>query len=91
MFNYKNKFIEKIEDVVDKLPAKSTINILDLSDNEIGNARIDLIPSYIKNVSLENNSLDNITWDDRFWGTIKLNNNCIDFEEIKKLMPITKN
>jgi hypothetical protein len=85
MFNYKNKFIEKIDDVIDKLPAKCTLNVIDLSDNEITNARLDLLPSYIKNVSLENNSLDNITWDDRVWGTIKLNNNCIDFEEINNL------
>ncbi len=85
MFNYKNKFIERIEDVVEKLPKSSYITVIDLSDNEISDADISLLPGYIRNINLENNSLDNITWDDRDWGTIKLNNNCIDFEEINNI------
>lgn len=85
MFNYKNKFIERIEDVVDKLPSSSYITVIDLADNEISDANISLFPGYITNINLENNSLDSITWDDRDWGTIKLNNNCIDFEEINNI------
>lgn len=85
MFNFKNKFIEKIEDVVVKLPSSSYITVIDLADNEISDANISLLPDYIININLENNSLDNITWDDREWGTIKLNNNCIDFEEINNI------
>jgi hypothetical protein len=85
MFNYKNKFIEDQNQVIKELPKFSQINVIDLSDNELKSVDLSDFPSYITNINLENNDLENICWDDREWGTLRLTKNSIDFEQIHNL------
>lgn len=85
MFSFKDKNINSIDEIIGDLPKVSTINVIVLSNNKIKDARLDLLPTYIKSVILDNNLIESITWDTRNWGLIKLDNNQIDFQEINNL------
>ncbi len=86
MLRFSNKGIENIEQVLDSLPNQyASINVIDLSNNKIKEANIDMLPEFITNVNLQNNLINEINWDDRQWGTINLRDNSLDFDEISNL------
>ncbi len=86
MLRFNNKDIENIEQILDSLPNQyASINVIDLSNNKIKVANLDMFPQYITNVNLQCNLISDINWDDRKWGTISLRDNSIDFEEISNL------
>ncbi len=85
MFSFKDKNISSIEEILKDLPEVSTVNVIVLSNNKIKDAKLDLLPNYIRSVVLDNNLIESITWDDRNWALIKLDNNLIDFQEINNL------
>ncbi len=85
MFSFKDKNISSIEEILKDLPEVSTVNVIVLSNNKIKDAKLDLLPNYIRSVILDNNQIESITWDDRNWALIKLDNNLIDFQEINNL------
>ena len=75
--NLKN--IVKIDEIIlNTDPLKRTIN---LSDNLIKKAKLDLLPDNIINVYLDNNCVNSVSWDDRLWGIISIKNNNFDTNE----------
>ena len=75
--------ISEISDILDKINNSSdTIN---LNCNSIRNATLNILPSYIKNIYLEDNIISEIEWDDRKWENINLKNNNFNIDKFVEL------
>ncbi len=75
--NFKN--ITRINEILNHIdPLQNTIN---LSNNFIKKANLDVLPDNITNVCLDNNKVNMVSWDDRPWGTISIKNNNFDTGE----------
>ena len=65
--------ITKISEIISKIDL--TTDTINLNFNNIKKAKIHKLPSNIINVSIDNNQVDEIQWDDREWNTISLKHN----------------
>ena len=75
--------ISKIPDIINKLDINSdTVN---LSSNCIRKAQLDTLPTNILNIYMDDNILNEISWDDRQWGIISIKNNNFDTSDFSGL------
>lgn len=87
MLNFKNKGFITIEEAIEKIPSiNKKINILELSDNKFEYLDLDKIPEHITHINLSNNTINEINWGTRGWGTICLANNGLELELITGLI-----
>jgi hypothetical protein len=75
--------ITKISDIINRID--SSTNTINLSSNRIKKAELESLPSNIINISLDDNILTEISWDDRDWGIISIKNNNFDTNEFSGL------
>jgi hypothetical protein len=83
MINLKKKGFLTFDEVLEKVSQiNNKIDVLELSENSISVIDLDRLPEQFKHINLSNNSIKNILWGRKKWGTLKLSNNGLDYEMI---------
>ena len=76
--------ITSIEEILPGID--STLNFIDLSNNNIRDAHLEILPESIKTVYLKYNNFEEIHWDDRVWELINIEKNNLDLNEFRELI-----
>lgn len=75
--------ISQLSDIYEKIDLNSdTIN---LNSNLIKNAQLEILPDNVINIYLDDNYIEELSWDTRNWGIISLKNNNFDTKEFSEL------
>ena len=80
---FSNLNILKISEIINRIGQE--FDSINLNNNLIKKAKLEILPTNIFNINIDNNYINEISWDDRDWGTISMENNRFETSQFEEL------